>query len=73
MPLIERTKESMRQEFVNRALAHEKSKSSLCKEYGISRPTGDKWIRQYQQGESLAVDADPLFLRKSLSRKESYF
>ena len=26
-----------------------------------------------QQGESLAVDADPLFLRKSLSRKESYF
>ena len=54
MPLIERTKESMRQEFVNRALAHEKSKSSLCKEYGISRPTGDKWIKQYQQGESLA-------------------
>ena len=54
MPLIERTKESMRQEFVNRALAHEKSKISLCKEYGISRPTGDKWIRQYQQGESLA-------------------
>ncbi len=29
--------------------------------------------RQIQQGESLAVDADPLFLRKSLSRKESYF
>ena len=52
MPLIERTKESMRQEFVSRALAHEKSKSTLCKEYGISRPTGDKWIKQYQQGES---------------------
>ena len=29
--------------------------------------------RQIQQGESLAVDADPLFLRKSLSRKEGYF
>ncbi len=29
--------------------------------------------RQIQQGESLAVDADPLFLRKSLSRKKSYF
>ena len=28
---------------------------------------------RYNQGESLAVDADPLFLRKSLSRKESYF
>ena len=54
MPLIERTKESMRTEFVKRALAHEKSKSALCKEYGISRPTGDKWIQQYLNGESLA-------------------
>lgn len=25
------------------------------------------------ESERLAVDADPLFLRKSLSRKESYF
>ena len=54
MPLIERTKESMRKEFVNRVLAHEKSKSALCREYGISRPTGDKWIKQYERGESLA-------------------
>lgn len=54
MPLIERTKETMRTEFVNRALAHEKSKSALCREYGISRPTGDKWIKKYLAGESLA-------------------
>lgn len=54
MPLIERTKESMRTEFVERVLAHEKSKSALCREYGISRPTGDKWIKQYLSGEGLA-------------------
>lgn len=54
MPLIERTKETMRTEFVNRVLAHEKSKSALCREYGISRPTGDDWIKRYLAGESLA-------------------
>jgi transposase len=25
----------------------------LCREYGISRPTGDKWIGRYQRGESM--------------------
>lgn len=48
MPLIERTKESMREEFVKRVLTYEKSKSALCKEYNISRPTGDEWIKRYK-------------------------
>lgn len=43
----------MRKEFVKRVLAMEKSKSALCREYGISRPTGDKWIERYQAGECL--------------------
>lgn len=43
----------MREEFVKRVLAQEASKSALCREYGISRPTGDKWIARYQAGESL--------------------
>ena len=54
MPLIERTKESMREEYVKRVLSHEKSKSALCREYGISRPTGDAWIKRYMAGENLA-------------------
>lgn len=54
MPLIEMTKESMRKEFVSRVLSHEKSKSALCREYRISRVTGDKWIKQYLSGESMA-------------------
>lgn len=45
---------TMREEFVKRVLSYEKSKSALCKEYGISRPTGDKWIARYLAGEELA-------------------
>lgn len=43
----------MREEFVKRVLAEEKSISALCREYGVSRPTGYKWVRRYQQGEDL--------------------
>ena len=50
----ERTVKDMREEFVRRVLAGEKSKAALCREYGISRPTGDKWLRRFQEGESLS-------------------
>lgn len=53
MPWKKRTEETMRKEFAERVLSAEKSKSALCREYGISRPTGDKWIKRYQQGEDL--------------------
>ena len=53
MPWKERVIETMREEFVKRALAYEKSKAALCREYGISRPTGDKWIARYLNRESL--------------------
>lgn len=46
----ERTVEIMREEFVKRALSMEKSKAALCREYGISRPTGDKWISRFLAG-----------------------
>ena len=50
----ERTVEQMREEFVRRVLAQERSKAALCREYGISRPTGDKWIERFQDGESMS-------------------
>ncbi|MBR5881094.1 MAG: transposase [Clostridia bacterium] len=53
MPWKETRLETMREEFVKRVLAHEKSKSALCHEYGISRPTGDKWIARYLSGDQL--------------------
>ena len=54
MPWEERnvTKAMLRKEFVERLLAHEKSKKALCLEYGISRPTGDKWIKRYRENSS---------------------
>ena len=51
VPWKERTVEMNRDEFVRRVMAHEKSKSALCREYGISRPTGDKWIKRFESGE----------------------
>lgn len=40
---------SMRQEFVLKVLAREKSISALCREYSISRETGHKWLRRYKK------------------------
>lgn len=54
MPWRKRTVEESRGEFVKRAITKEKSKSALCREYGISRPTGDKWIARYIAGEGLS-------------------
>lgn len=50
----ERTVENMREEFARRALAKEATKTELCREYGISRPTGDKWISRFQEGQTMS-------------------
>lgn len=51
MPWEAKTVEMTREEFVNEVIAHHKSKTKLCWEYGISRPTGDKWLKRYRDGE----------------------
>ncbi len=43
----------LREEFVKKVLSHQASKSELCRQYGISRPTGDKWIERYLNGDGL--------------------
>lgn len=53
MPWEERIVSQLRESFVKEVLAQEKTKSALCQEYGISRVTGDKWIKRYEAGESL--------------------
>ena len=53
MPWEEKTVTMSRKEFVERVLRNEKTKSALCREYGISRVTGDKWIGRYLKGESM--------------------
>ena len=54
MPWKEKGVTMMREEFVKRVLSHEASKSALCREYNISRPTGDKWIKRYLNNEPLS-------------------
>lgn len=62
MPWKMETMETNREEFVKRALAHEKSKLELCREYGFSRPTGDKWIKRYQETGDLKEQSRRPFL-----------
>lgn len=51
MPWKAKTVEMNRKEFVDEVLRHHQSKAKICQEYGISRPTGDKWLKRYQDGE----------------------
>ena len=42
--------------FIADWLSHDYTKVELCRAYGISRPTADKWIQRYQQGGVEALD-----------------
>lgn len=53
MPWECKTVNEKRLEFVAKAVAKEDSFSALCREYGISRPTGYKWLKRYSKGEEL--------------------
>jgi len=54
MPWKDNTVEMNREDFVKRYLQQEKSMSALCREYGISRPTGYKWLERYEQEQNLS-------------------
>jgi transposase InsO family protein len=53
MPWKEKTVEESRAEFVGEMLAREKSISQICREYGVTRRTGYKWLERARQGETL--------------------
>lgn len=53
MPWERKTVDNQRRSFVARAILKEQSISELCREYGISRPTGYKWIERYRRGEDM--------------------
>lgn len=53
MPWESKTVEDLRKEFVI-AAQNSSNFSSLCREFGISRKTGYKWIERYNTGESLS-------------------
>jgi transposase InsO family protein len=45
----EATTMSLKSEFVSRAQAEDANISALCREYGISRKTGYKWLKRYEE------------------------
>ncbi len=63
MPWEERTVSDQRAEFVARVIMGEESMSELCRTYGISRPTGYKWVERYRNGESLCDRSHAPFTR----------
>lgn len=46
MPWKDQTVMNQREEFVEKAMSHQKSFSALCVDYGISRKTGYKWLNR---------------------------
>jgi transposase len=47
MPWIEETKVEQRLKFVTRVRQENISIAKACREFGISRPTGYKWLKRY--------------------------
>lgn len=50
--------DEQRMQFVIRAVSGQERMTALCREFGISRPTGYLWRRRYQQGGSLRALAE---------------
>ena len=53
MPWKEKTVEQVRTDFVAEVLTAEKSMSQICRDYGIDRKTGYKWLNRAKNGEGL--------------------
>ena len=49
MPWAERSIANIRREFVLRVLAKEAPMTELCRQYGISRKTGYKWLARFEK------------------------
>jgi len=57
MPFCERSKMSLRREFVMQAVKGDANISLLCRRYEVSRKTGYKWLHRFQdEGETGLMD-----------------
>ena len=54
MPWLETNVMDQRIEFVAQTLGQNVNFSELCREFGISRPTGYRWLNRYRQVGSFA-------------------
>jgi len=71
MPWGAKTVEKSRIEFVCTAITGEQSMSSLCREYGITRKTGYKWLERYRKGESMGDHSHAALLHANRSSLET--
>lgn len=71
MPWREETVKELRTLFVQAALERGANKARLCREYGISRVTGDKWIKRYGVEGHSGLDDRPRKPLKSPSLTSS--
>jgi transposase InsO family protein len=55
MPWKECTMDTERKEFVSQGVKPGANKSQLCRDFGISRTTGYKWLARYQEGGIAAL------------------
>lgn len=55
MPWNETCAMDRRTQFIAEWLSGDHTKRELCEAYGISRPTGDKWISRYQHSGALGL------------------
>jgi putative transposase len=46
----------IREDFVVRAMAPDANVAVLCREYGVSRKTGYKWLERYREGGLVALE-----------------
>jgi transposase InsO family protein len=53
MPFLEVSKVSLREEFVRLASADGANMRELCRRFGISAPTGYKWLERHRSGAAL--------------------
>ena len=53
MPWLEKKVEMLRKEFIDKSKEEDRNFSALCREYGISRKTGYKWVNRYQETKSV--------------------
>ena len=54
MPWKDKTVEELRKEFIEAASEEKANVSALCREFGISRVTGYKWLNRFEEGENLS-------------------
>ena len=55
MPWKEVSKMSQRREFVTLAQAEGTNMRALCRQFGISRTTGYKWVRRFREGNEVGL------------------